>query len=260
MTSVNDEPKGRPVLGLVVPSEVDGTGNADAHEAPDAHESSESSVSGRPAVRRTGDRVRMTGPQRREQLLDVGRALFATKGFEAVTVEEIAAKAHVSKPVVYEHFGGKEGLYAVVVDREMTRLTSMIGAALVDRGGGARGLLEGAGLALFDYIEGSTDGFRVLVRDSPSSLSSGSFATLLVDVAEKVEHLLAKEFAARSYDRKLAPLYSQMLVGMVAQAGLWWLDVRKPKKDQVVAHVVNLAWNGCADLEKAPRLSGSARP
>ena len=48
----------------------------------------------------------------REQLIRVGRALFASKGFEAVSVEEIAANAKVSKPIVYEHFGGKEGLYA----------------------------------------------------------------------------------------------------------------------------------------------------
>ncbi|HAM21143.1 MAG TPA: TetR family transcriptional regulator, partial [Actinobacteria bacterium] len=55
----------------------------------------------------------MSGSQRREQLVAVGRKLFAAKGYEAVSVEEIAAKAEVSKPVVYEHFGGKEGLYAV---------------------------------------------------------------------------------------------------------------------------------------------------
>ena len=55
----------------------------------------------------TTSRARMTGKQRREQLLEVGRKLFADKGFEATTVEEIAAKAGVSKPVVYEHFGGK---------------------------------------------------------------------------------------------------------------------------------------------------------
>ena len=51
-------------------------------------------------------RVRMSGSQRREQLVAVGRKLFAAKGYEAVSVEEIAAKAEVSKPVVYEHFGG----------------------------------------------------------------------------------------------------------------------------------------------------------
>ena len=58
----------------------------------------------------------MTGAERREQLIAVARALFADRGFEGTSVEEIAAQAEVSKPMVYEHFGGKEGLYAVVVD------------------------------------------------------------------------------------------------------------------------------------------------
>ena len=61
----------------------------------------------------------MTSAERREQLIVIARGLFAQKGFEATSVEEIAARAEVSKPVVYEHFGGKEGLYAVVVDREV---------------------------------------------------------------------------------------------------------------------------------------------
>ena len=72
------------------------------------------------------ERVRMSGRERREQLVDVGRRLFADKGFEAVTIEEIAAKAGVSKPVVYEHFGSKDGLYAVIVDREMNILLGMV--------------------------------------------------------------------------------------------------------------------------------------
>ncbi len=67
----------------------------------------------------------MTGKERREQLLDVGRRLFAERGLDGTSIEEIAAQAGVSKPVVYEHFGGKEGLYAVVVDREVDRFLSM---------------------------------------------------------------------------------------------------------------------------------------
>ena len=72
----------------------------------------------------------MTGKERREQLLDIGRRLFAERGFEGTSIEEIAAQAGVSKPVVYEHFGGKEGLYAVVVDREVERLLSTATAIL----------------------------------------------------------------------------------------------------------------------------------
>ncbi|WP_370147387.1 TetR family transcriptional regulator [Streptacidiphilus sp. EB129] len=199
-------------------------------------------------------RVRMSGKQRREQLLDVGRTLFAERGYEATSVEEIAAKAGVSKPVVYEHFGGKEGLYAVVVDREMQLLLDMVTGSLT--GGHPRELCEEAAFALLDYIEKSTDGFRILVRDSPVAQSTGTFASLINDIATQVEDILGLEFKSRGYDAKLAPMYAQMLVGMVALTGQWWLDVRKPKKAEVVAHLVNLAWHGLEGMERRPQLVG----
>jgi len=195
----------------------------------------------------------MTGAQRREQLLDIGRRLFAEKGFEGTSVEEIAATAQVSKPVVYEHFGGKEGLYAVVVDREIRSLLNAITASL-STDLPPRVLLEHAALALLDYIENSTDGFRILVRDSPVTQSTGTFASLISDVASQVEHLLADEFRSRGLEPKAAPLYAQMLVGMVALTGQFWLDHRKPKKAEVAAHLVNLAWNGLSGLERRPAL------
>lgn len=202
---------------------------------------------------RSRPRARMTGPERREQLLAVGRKLFADKGFEATTVEEVASRASVSKPVVYEHFGGKEGLYAVVVDREIQALLGGISAAL-EEPEGARVLLERATMALLDYIESDPAGFRILVRDSPPGQSTGSFASVLGEVASQVEHLLAAEFKQRGMDTKSAPIHAHMLVGMVALTGQWWLDHRKFKKDQVAAHLVNLAWNGLSGLDRAPRL------
>ncbi len=54
-------------------------------------------------------RARMTGAERRHQLIDIARTLFAERGYEGTAIEEIAQRANVSKPVVYEHFGGKEG-------------------------------------------------------------------------------------------------------------------------------------------------------
>jgi len=197
----------------------------------------------------------MTSAARREQLLQVGRSLFAERGFEATSVEEIASKAGVSKPVVYEHFGGKEGLYAVIVDREMQKLLNSIEGTLT--GDHPRHLLEQAALALLTYIEEDTDGFRIMVRDSPVATSTGTFASLIVDIAGQVEHLLASEFKARGLDAKFAPMYSQMLVGMVALTGQWWVEVRKPKKADVAAHLVNLSWNGLRGLEAKPRLSSA---
>jgi len=204
-------------------------------------------------------RARMTGKERREQLLDVGRSLFAQKGFDATSVEEIALKAGVSKPVVYEHFGGKEGLYAVVVDREMRTLLDAITGAL-SSSGHPRELLEQAAFALLDYVESSTDGFRILVRDSPVAQATGTFASLISDAASQVEHLMAGQFTERGFDPKFAPMYAQMLVGMVALTGQWWLDARKPDKAEVAAHLVNLAWNGLSGLEATPRLGMVSAP
>lgn len=109
-------------------------------------------------------------------------------------------------------------------------------------------------MALLGYVEESQGGFRILVRDSPVASTTGTFSSLLNDIASQVEHILRKQFTARGYDGKLAAMYAQALVGMVALTGQWWLDARKPKRDEVAAHLVNLAWNGLSHLEHKPKL------
>jgi AcrR family transcriptional regulator len=199
----------------------------------------------------------MTGQQRRAQLLDVSRELFAERGFEATSIEEIAHRAGVSKPIVYEHFGSKEGVYAVVKDREVQRLIDDITHSLI--GDHPRVLLEQAAGALLAYIETQTDGFRILVRESPVASTTGLFASVIGDIATQVEHILAAQFKARGYNPKLAPIYSHALVGMVALVGQWWVDARKPSRDDVAAHLVNLAWNGLGNLEQKPTLRSKSK-
>jgi AcrR family transcriptional regulator len=196
-------------------------------------------------------RVRMTAQQRREQLLGVGRTVFAERGYEAASIEEIAERAGVSKPVVYQHFGGKEGLYAVVVDREVQRLTSAIAGSF--DAVHPRLVAEHAAEAFLAYIEQHADGFRVLVRDAPVGSADGTLASVLADVASRTEKLLVDEFGERGFDRETAPMYARMLVGAVALVGEWWVEVRQPPREVVAAHLVNLLWNGLRQLDPAPR-------
>ena len=201
--------------------------------------------------------MRMSGFARREQLVAVGRETFASKGFDGTSVEEIASQAKISKPVIYEHFGGKEGLYAVIVDREVHALMSALEAAL-DSQKRPRMILEDSALALLSYIESNSDGFRILVRDAPQNSTSGSFSSLMGDIAIKVEHLLANQFSQANMSPKWAPLYAQMLVGLIAQVGQWWLDERRMSKEDGASHVVNLVWNGMRNLRPSPVLLTSA--
>ena len=218
-------------------------------------------------------RTRMSASERREQLIAVARRLFAERGFDATSVEEVAARAQVSKPVVYEHFGGKEGLYAVVVDREITTISAAISSAIADpaagpeagrhgpggsdASGSASRIAERAALALLTYIEDSPDGFRIL--SAGSDRAAGTYSTLLADVAIEVSGILASQFAAHDLDPRTAPLYAQMLVGIVAMPAQWWVENRSMSKEEVAAHMVNLAWNGLRGMKARPTLhSGPA--
>ena len=106
-----------------------------------------------------------------------------------------------------------------------------------------------AAVSLLRYIDDNSDGFRILVRDSNPGSGTGTYGTLLSDIAGQVEYILADFLASRGHDPKLAPLYAQMLVGMVAFTGQWWLDARKPKLEEVAANLIDLAWNGLSQLD-----------
>src|SRR5919109_2919331 len=154
---------------------------------------------------------RLTAAARRAQLIDVGRAVFAKRGYDATSVEEIAEHAKVSKPIIYEHFGGKEGLYAVVVDREMEYVVRRIAEAIAT--GSPRERVERASLAFLTYVKDHPDGFAVLSQDSPLTSSRGTMSSLLNDMAERVGDIFAATFKDAGYDPKAAPIYAHALIG-----------------------------------------------
>src|SRR4029077_10884878 len=126
------------------------------------------------------------------------------------------------------------------------------------RGAQAGGRFGAAAVALVRYIEDNADGFRILVRDSHPASGGGNFGSLISDIASQVEYILGAFFPDRGYEPKPAPMYAQMLVGMVAVTGQWWLDARKPKVEVVAAHLINLAWNVLSQLDRSPSISAKA--
>jgi AcrR family transcriptional regulator len=199
-----------------------------------------------------GKNRRLPASERRAQLIDVGRAVFARNGYDATSMEEIADRAKVSKPIVYEHFGGKEGLYAVVVDREMDYVVRRIAEAIAS--GSPRERLERAALAFLTYVKDHPDGFAVLSQDSPSTATRGRLSSLLNDLAERVGHIFTSSFKEAGYDARTAPIYAHALVGMVTFVGRWWIEVRKPAIEEVASHIAALAWMGLRRLPKRPIL------
>jgi AcrR family transcriptional regulator len=196
---------------------------------------------------------RLTAAARRAQLVEIGCAVFAELGYEAASVEEIAERAKISKPIVYEHFGGKEGLYAVIVDREVEHIVARIGEAVAT--GSARERLEAAVLAYLTYVEERPQGFAVLLRDAPPARRSGQMPALMYELADRVGGVFTDQFRQAGYDVKMSPVYAHALVGMVAFVGQWWMETpRRPPAEVVASHVAALGWMGLRHLPKRPAL------
>ena len=194
---------------------------------------------------------RLSAAARRSQLIEIGRAVFAERGYEATTVEEIAARAEVSKPIIYDHFGGKKGLYAVVVDREVEYIVSKIAASVYS--GSPRARIEKAALAYLTYVRERPEGFAVLLRNTPKG--SAEMPALMYDLADRVGDVFTEQFGKGGYDSTTAPIYAHALVGMVAFVGQWWTDSENPPPVETVAnHIAALAWTGLRRLPKQPSL------
>jgi AcrR family transcriptional regulator len=190
----------------------------------------------------------MSGPERREQLIGVARHLFAEQGYEGTSVEEIAEHAGVTKPVVYEHFGDKEGIYTVIADREVRTLVDKIKEALTP--GDPQQTIVRAVDAFLEYVEDESAGFGILIRDRPAGTGGGTLPNVLDEVAEAVEALLLRELRVRGYNRKMAPILARSLVGMIAMPGQWWREAGGPGRKYVARQIVNLAWNGLENLQR----------
>jgi AcrR family transcriptional regulator len=101
---------------------------------------------------------RMSAPERREQLLDATREIAAERGFHEISIDAVAKRAGITRPVVYGHFGDLEGLLEALVDREGERAVTQLAAVLpAEFGTGDR--IESLLAALRGYLEA--------VRDEP---------------------------------------------------------------------------------------------
>lgn len=194
---------------------------------------------------------RLSGAERRAQILDVGRGVFAERAFELASMDDIAQRAGISKPILYEHFGSKEGLYAAIVEREMEDLVARVSSALSS--GTSRERWNQAVVAFVDYVETQPAGFEVLTREAPSGVGRRGLTRVIDQLAERVGDALRAGFQRAGFPKHLVPLYSTALLGMVTQVGLWWAEGgRKVRRDEVVRHVAALGWFGLRHLPKDP--------
>ena len=197
---------------------------------------------------------RLPRAERRRQLLEVSRGVFAARGFEAATLEEIAEQAGVTRPIVYGHFGDKQRLFEAVVDAEIARVTTAVGDALAEPGE-PRELLERGLRAFFAYVQEHPEGHAVLTRDAPVHVSDAGLGVMLDGLASRISEVIAR--AIRELELEpgpAAPIYANALIGLGAHVGRWWREHPEVSLHAITAHTTALLWSGFGGLISDPDL------
>jgi AcrR family transcriptional regulator len=190
---------------------------------------------------------RLPRDERRGQLLIVASDVFVDRGYHAAGMDEIADRAGVSKPVLYQHFSSKLELYLAVLDRHVENLVSGVQNALSTTTDN-RQRLRAAIQAFFDFIEHDSQGYRLIFEND--YVTEPEVAT---QVRAATESCIDAVFALISADSGLDPHRARMiavgLVGISVDCARYWLDSDRPiSKSDAVDGTVAFAWGGLSHV------------
>jgi AcrR family transcriptional regulator len=187
--------------------------------------------------------TRLPRPARRLQLLGAARDVFVAQGYHAAAMDEIAERAGVSKPVLYQHFPGKLELYLALLDEsvnEMVRLVSEALSSTTDN----RQRVPATFKAFYDYVAGTDEAFRLVFESDLSNEPAvrERLDRALYQCADMVSQFIREDAGVSNEE---AHLLGVALVGMAQVTARYWLSTdRAIPKDAAEQLVARLGWRG----------------
>lgn len=188
-------------------------------------------------------------PARRAIVMKAGLEVFSNKGFHLTSMEDIACRAGVSKPILYQHFPSKHDLYLGILDERVDVLVQQIRSA-INRAEGNKNRLKAAIACYFRLADDADKGYR-LIFESDFTMNSDVRARV-EDLVSQVSRIVGVEVSEQTgMSMGQANILAGGLCGM-AQASAWrWLRLGRPIPiEQAVEQIFDLAWTGLSAIEK----------
>ena len=187
--------------------------------------------------------TRLPRHERRRQLLDAALEVFVSQGYHAAAMDDIAERAGVSKPVLYQHFPGKLDLYLALLDQSVDELVATVRDALESTTDNKQ-RVAATFTAYFEYVAGEGQAFR-LVFESDLSNEAAVRERLergQQECAQMISQMVEQD---AGLDDNEAHLLSVAMVGLAQVTARYWLTTRdqipRETAEQLVAR---LAWRG----------------
>ncbi|MFE2941394.1 TetR/AcrR family transcriptional regulator [Streptomyces sp. NPDC059255] len=176
----------------------------------------------------TGVRRRMAVEERKRQLIGVALELFSRRSPEDVSIDEIAAAAGISRPLVYHYFPGKQSLYEAALRRAADELAARF---LEPREGPLGARLHRVMERFFDFVDEHGPGFSALMRGGPAAGSGTAAAALIDEVRQAAYEQILAHLGVQDPPARLE-LVVRSWVSLAESTALLWLDGRRiPRRE-----------------------------
>lgn len=189
---------------------------------------------------------------REREMLRAATRVFSDRGYHDASMDEIAERAGISKPMVYAYFGSKEALYVACIRAAGESLMESIAGAAAGALSAEQRVWEGS-LALFRFVARQRDAWRVLYREASAAggPSAAQVAGMRRDVIRLVARLLSERAAAVDGDAAgvdgMEPL-AYAIVGAGESLANWWSEHPDEPPERLAAHLMDLAWIGLSGV------------
>ncbi|GAA1868085.1 TetR/AcrR family transcriptional regulator [Actinomadura bangladeshensis] len=186
---------------------------------------------------------------RRRQLLGAAQEVFVAQGYHAAAMDEIAERAGVSKPVLYQHFPGKLELYLALLDEHAENLVKIVREALESTTDNKL-RVQASMQAFYDFVAGDGEAYRLVFE---SDLRNVAPVRARVDranqqCAEMIAQVIAEDTGAAAEE---AHLLGMGLVGMAEVSARFWLSQHRTiPKDTAEKIIARLAWRGISGFPR----------
>ncbi|CAM5331191.1 TetR family transcriptional regulator [Kitasatospora aureofaciens] len=205
----------------------------------------------------------MSREPRREQLLNAADRVIQREGPSA-SMNAIAAEAGITKPILYRHFGDRNGLIGALTERHTSGLLAAVRAALaepLERRDRVEHVLD----TYLAGIEARPQVYRLLTHPEPGDPSGAgnALAPALRQIAEEITHAVQSQVDLGADRDLLAEAWGRGITGMVLAAGDWWLETRPCSRTRMVQALADLLWGrlaAAADLPTAVLPAAPAEP
>jgi AcrR family transcriptional regulator len=193
----------------------------------------------------------MPRAQREEQILAVAETVFAERGYQATTMEDVAERVGVTKPLIYEYFGSKEGLLSACVDRARSQLREATVAAweAMPADASLEAVFESGVRAFFDFIDEHASAFALIQQEAAVAASaSRDIERIRTQQSAVVAEALGRVPGLDAVPPPLLEGYSEVVVGACERVAVWSLDRPEVTAADATDLVMAGVWHGLSAM------------